>query len=71
VSRDSQSAAAPEKKAPQFKAKYKLHGMIASVAVMWLAYAVIHHGLTTNNSAVVSAGMAVLIVTVGVAYYFG
>jgi len=60
--------------APQiqsFKKKYKLQGMIASVIVMWLDYALIYFGLINGEAALMSVGMVIMLVGAGLAYYFG
>jgi hypothetical protein len=67
----SQTAPPPAAKAPSFKSRYKLHGIIASVVVMWLDYALIHHGLVANDLGIVSAGMIIMLAAAAVAYYFG
>ena len=65
------STASPQAgRAQSFKSKYKLQGMIASVVVMWLDYALIHHGLVTGDIAVVGGGMLVMLAAVAIAYYF-
>ena len=68
-----ESATAPGQGAKQqsFKSKYKLHGIITSVAVMWLDFALIHHGLVASDMAIVGAGMIVMFAAVALAYYFG
>ena len=67
----SQTASPQAAKAQSFKSRYKLHGMITSVVVMWLDYALIHHGLITNDPGIVSAGMIIMLGAAAVAYYFG
>ncbi len=57
--------------AQSFKSRYKLHGIIASVVVMWLDYALIHHGLVASDLGIVSAGMIIMLAATAVAYYFG
>jgi hypothetical protein len=65
-------AAPPEPVKPQpFRARYKLHGMIAAVAAMWLDFAYIYHGLVTDDLAAVSAGMVCMLAAAATAYYFG
>jgi hypothetical protein len=45
--------------------------MIAAVVLMWLDYALIHHGLTADVPGAVSGGMAIMLAAAVVAYYFG
>jgi hypothetical protein len=56
---------------PPFRSRYKLHGMIAAVAIMWLDFAYIYHGLIASDPGIVSAGMAVMVAAAAIAYYFG
>lgn len=63
--------APPPDRAQSFKSRYKLHGIIASVVVMWLDYALIYHGLVANDLGIVSAGMVIMLAASAVAYYFG
>jgi hypothetical protein len=58
-------------KNPSFKAKYKLHGIITSVVIMWLDYALIHNGLTHNDPMAIGAGMAIMVLAVGIGFFFG
>jgi hypothetical protein len=58
-------------KAGSFKQKFKLHGMIIAVVVMWLDSALIHHGLTADVPAAVSGGMVIMLAAAVIAYYFG
>jgi hypothetical protein len=58
-------------KSQSFKQQYKLRGMIASVALMWANYALIHHGLVSNAPELVSIGMGLMVGSAVVAYYFG
>ena len=67
----SQTASPQAAKAQSFKSRYKLHGIITSVVVMWLDYALIHHGLVANDLGIVSAGMVVMLAAAAAAYYFG
>jgi hypothetical protein len=67
----SQTASPQAANAPSFKSRYKLHGVITSVVVMWLDYALIHHGLVANDLGIVSAGMVIMVAAAAVAYYFG
>jgi hypothetical protein len=67
----SQAASPHDAKAQPFKSRYKLHGMVTSVVVMWLDYALIYHGLIANDLGIVSAGMIVMLAAAAVAYYFG
>ena len=67
----SQPASPHAAKAPSFKSRYKLHGIITAVVVMWLDYALIHHGLVANDLAIVNAGMIIMLAAAAVAYYFG
>jgi len=54
-----------------FKQRFKLHGMIAAVIVMWLDYVLIHYGLNANDPTAVGAGMVIMILAGAIAYYFG
>ena len=54
-----------------FKSRYKLHGMIGAVVLMWLDFAYIYHGLVTDDLGAMSAGMVVMLAAAGAAYYFG
>jgi hypothetical protein len=65
------TASPPAVKAQSFKSRYKLHGIITSVVVMWLDYALIHHGLLVDDPGIVGAGMIVMLAAAAVAYYFG
>jgi hypothetical protein len=67
----SQNAAPQAAKAPSFKTRYKLHGVITAVVVMWLDFALIYHGLVGNDLGIVSAGMIIMLGATAVAYYFG
>jgi hypothetical protein len=62
----------PEPIRPQpFRRRYKLHGMIAAVVLMWLDFAYIYHGLITEDAVAVNAGLAVMGAAAAIAYYFG
>jgi hypothetical protein len=67
----SQTASPQAVKAQSFKSRYKLHGIITSVVVMWLDYALIHHGLVANDLGIVSAGMMIMLAAAAIAFYFG
>jgi hypothetical protein len=67
----SQTASPQAAKAQSFKSRYKLHGIITTVVVMWLDYALIHHGLVANDLGIVSAGMIIMLAAAAGAYYFG
>jgi len=71
MSRTNSGQASQEVKAQPFKQKFKLHGMIATVVVMWLAYVLIHHGLIADVPQAVNWGMVVMIAAAAAAYYFG
>lgn len=58
-------------RAPSFKSRYRLQGIIAAVALMWLDFAYIYHGLITNDPGTISAGMVVMFAAAATAYYFG
>ncbi|MGE0812355.1 MAG: hypothetical protein AB7O28_00610 [Vicinamibacterales bacterium] len=58
-------------KAPSFKRQYKLQGMIAGVAIMWVDYALIYRGLVAGDTTLITAGMIVMLGGAAVAYYFG
>jgi hypothetical protein len=58
-------------KPASFKQIFKLHGMILAVVLMWLDYALIHHGLIANVPGAVSGGMVVMLAAAAIAYYFG
>jgi hypothetical protein len=66
-----QTASPQAAKAQSFKSRYKLHGIITSVVVMWLDYALIHRGLVADDLGIVSAGMIIMLAAAAVAYYFG
>lgn len=67
----SKAASPQPAKAQSFKSRYRLHGIITSVVVMWLDYVLIHQGLVANDSGMVSAGMVIMLAAAAVAYYFG
>lgn len=67
----SQSTPPPAAKVVTFKSRYKLHGMIAAVVVMWLDFALIYRGLVSDDPALMTAGMAVMLGGAAAAYYFG
>jgi hypothetical protein len=67
----SQTASPQAAKTQSFKSRYKLHGIITAVVVMWLDYALIHHGLVANDPGIVSAGMVIMLAAAAAAYYFG
>jgi hypothetical protein len=67
----SQTASPQPTKAQTFKSRYKLHGVITTVVVMWLDYALIYHGLVANDLGIVTAGMLIMLGATAVAYYFG
>jgi hypothetical protein len=56
---------------PSFKSRYKLQGMFTAVVMMWLDFAYIYHGLITNDTGALGAGMIVLFAAAATAYYFG
>lgn len=56
---------------PSFKTRYKLQGMIAAVALMWLDFAYLHHGLMTGDAGALGAGLAIMAGAASTAYYFG
>lgn len=61
----------PQVKKPEsFKKKYKLQGMVTSVAVMWLDFIIIYLGLNSGNSAMMSIGMVIMFFAAAIAYYF-
>ena len=68
---DAQAPPAKPVKPPSFKSRYKLPGMIGAMAVIWLDFAYIYHGLVTNDPGAVSAGMVVMVGGAAIAYYFG
>jgi hypothetical protein len=61
----------PPPEQPTFKSRYKLHGMIAAVVMMWLDFAYVYHGLISHDPAALSAGMIAMFAAAGTAYYFG
>ena len=67
----SPTAPPPAAKSPSFKSRYKLHGIITSVVVMWLDFALIYSGLVADDLGMVSTGMAIMLAAAAVAYYFG
>lgn len=69
--RDSQTASPQAAKPQAFKSQYKLQGIVASVTLMWLDFAIIHHGLVANDPAVVGAGMIIMVGAVAIGYFFG
>lgn len=72
MSQADAQASSPQPVRPQpFKSRYKLHGMIGAVVLMWLDFAYIYHGLVTGDLGAVSAGMVVMLGAAGAAYYFG
>jgi hypothetical protein len=68
---DAQAQSTAPVRRPSFKTRYKLHGMIAAVVVMWLDFAYLYHGLLANDPGAVSAGMLVMLGAAAIAYYFG
>lgn len=68
---DSQTPPAKPVKPPSLKSRYKLPGMIGAMAVMWLDFAYIYHGLVTDDVGAVSAGMVVMLAGAAMAYHFG
>lgn len=71
MSTTANTASTQTAKAPSFKRQYKLQGMIAGVAIMWLDFAVIYRGLVNGDAGLITAGMAVMLGGAAVAYYFG
>ena len=72
MSQADAQAPSPGPVTPQsFKRRYKLQGMIGAVALMWVDFAYVYHGLVTNDLGAVSAGMVVMLAGAGAAYYFG
>jgi hypothetical protein len=71
MSRTNPRPASQAVKARSFKQKFKLHGMIAAVVVMWLDYVLIHYGLSANVPGAVSGGMVIMLAAAVIAYYFG
>ena len=71
MSNTGSQTAAPQAAKQSFKSRYKLHGIITAVVVMWLDYALIYHGLVANDPGVLSAGMIIMLAAAAVAYYFG
>jgi len=67
----SQTAAPQAAKAQSFKSRYKLHGVITAVVVMWLDFVLIYRGLVADDLGIVSAGMIIMLGATAVAYYFG
>jgi len=68
---ESKTTSPQAAKTQSFKSQYKLHGIITSVALIWLDFALIYHGLAADDLAAVGGGMVIMIVAVGVGYFFG
>lgn len=68
---DAQKPAPEPVKTPSFKSRYKLHGMIAAVVLMWLDFAYIYQALIANDAGAVTVGMIVMFAAAATAYYFG
>ena len=71
MSQDAEAPSPEPVRLPPFRTRYKLHGMIATVVVMWLDFAYIYSGLLSGDLGALVAGMAVMLATAGAAYYFG
>jgi hypothetical protein len=71
MNRTNPPTASPAVKAQSFKQKFKLPGMIVAVAMMWLDYVLIYHGLTADVSSALNGGMVIMLAAAVVAYYFG
>jgi len=54
-----------------FRKKYKTQGVIAAIALMWLDFGLIYHGLSTSDPVATAAGMIVMIAAVAVGFFFG